>query len=219
MIAGVDEAGRGPVIGPLVIALVAVSHEHILDKIALKDSKLCTPPQRELFKTQINQIADKTKILSVSAADIDTMRKTMTLNQLEVYTFSKLISAAKPDICYIDSADVNANRFALNIKKHLDYSPQIISRHKADNIYPVVSAASIIAKTTRDSQVSVIEKELSKTLPLPLGSGYPADPITQKFLKTWLQKYGTLPPHVRLSWKTAQNLVAQHKTKSLDDYS
>ena len=218
MIAGVDEAGRGPVIGPLVIALVAVSHEHILDKIGLKDSKLCTPSQRERFRTQINQIADKTKILTISADDIDTMRKTMTLNQLEVYTFSKLISAVKPDICYVDSADVNANRFASDIKKHLDYSPQIISRHKADTLYPVVSAASIIAKTTRDAQVSAIEQELSETLHLALGSGYPADPITRKFLRTWLKEFGTLPPHVRLSWKTAQNLLAQHKTKSLDDY-
>jgi ribonuclease HII len=218
MIAGIDEAGRGPVIGPLVIALVAVSDEHILDNIALKDSKLCTPSQRKQFKTQINQIADKIKTLTISASDIDTMRKTMTLNQLEVYAFSKLVSTVKPDICYVDSADVNANRFARDIKKNLDYSPEIISRHKADTLYTIVSAASIIAKTTRDAEVSAIEQELKKTLSLPLGSGYPADPITQKFLKTWLQEFGTLPPYVRLSWKTAQNLLAQHQTKSLDDF-
>jgi ribonuclease HII len=218
MIAGVDEAGRGPVIGPLVIALVAISDEHILDNIALKDSKLCTPSQRKQFKTQINQIADKIKTLTISASDIDTMRKTMTLNQLEVYSFSKLVSTVKPDICYVDSADVNANRFARDIKKNLDYSPEIISRHKADTLYTIVSAASIIAKTTRDAEVSAIEQELKKTLSLPLGSGYPADPITQKFLKTWLQEFGTLPPYVRLSWKTAQNLLAQHQTKSLDDF-
>jgi ribonuclease HII len=218
MIAGIDEAGRGPVIGPLVIALVAVSKEHLLDNIALKDSKLCTPSQREQLKTQINQIVDKIKTLTISASDIDTMRKTMTLNQLEVYAFSKLVSTVKPDICYVDSADVNANRFARDIKKNLDYSPEIISRHKADTLYTIVSAASIIAKTTRDAEVSAIEQELKKTLSLPLGSGYPADPITQKFLKTWLQEFGTLPPYVRLSWKTAQNLLAQHQTKSLDDF-
>ena len=217
MIAGVDEAGRGPVIGPLVIAIVTIPKKSSLDTLSIKDSKQCTPAQRERMKIQIHKVAGQTNVIAISASDIDTMRKTMTLNQLEVYGFSKLISEAKPDICYVDSADVNANRFASDILKHLNYTPEIISRHKADSLYPVVSAASIIAKTTRDKLVSNIEKELTKSLNQPLGSGYPADPITQKFLKNWLREYGTLPPYVRLSWKTAQNLINQNKTRSLDE--
>jgi ribonuclease HII len=218
MIGGVDEAGRGPVIGPLVIAIVTIADTTSLNNLSIKDSKKCSPSQRERLKQSIEQVADQTNVLVVSASDIDTMRKTMTLNQLEVYAFSKLISQAKPDICYVDSADVNANRFAENIHEQLTYDPKIISQHKADSLYPIVSAASIIAKTTRDEMISKIEKELSKSLNLPLGSGYPADPITQKFLQTWLKQYGTLPPNIRLSWKTAQTLINQSKTKSLDEY-
>jgi ribonuclease HII len=218
MIGGVDEAGRGPVIGPLVIAIVTVKEIKTIEKLSIKDSKLCTPNQREHFKNQIQKVADQTEVLAISATDIDTMRKSMSLNQLEVYAFSKLISKTKPTICYIDSADVNAQRFADDIKNQLNYQPKIISRHKADTIYPIVSAASIIAKTTRDEMVSLIEKELRKTLDIPLGSGYPADPITQKFLKNWLQENHTLPPYTRLSWKTSQNLIKQSKIKSLDKF-
>ena len=218
MIGGVDEAGRGPVIGPLVIAIVTVKETNTIEHLSIKDSKLCTPQQREHFKTQIQKVADQTKVLTISAADIDTMRKSMTLNQLEVYAFSKLISQTKPTICYVDSADVNAQRFADDIQKQLNYQPKIISRHKADTIYPIVSAASIIAKTTRDEMVSSIEKELRKNLDIPLGSGYPADPITQKFLKTWLQENHSLPPYTRLSWKTSQYLIKQSKIKSLDTF-
>ncbi len=218
MIGGIDEAGRGPVIGPLVIAIVTIKETNPLENLSIKDSKLCTPPQRVRLKKQIQKVADQTKVLAISAADIDTMRKSMTLNQLEVYGFSKLISQTKPNICYVDSADVNAQRFASDIQKQLTYQPKIISRHKADTLYPIVSAASIVAKTTRDELVSKIEKELRKTLDIPLGSGYPADPITQNFLKTWLQENHCLPPYVRLSWKTSQNLIQQSKIKSLDKF-
>jgi ribonuclease HII len=146
------------------------------------------------------------------------MRKVMTLNEIEVNAFIKVIKKLKPDVCYVDSADVNEQRFAEDILKGLTFKPTIISKHKADDIYPVVSAASILAKTRRDEEVEKIAQELEKRLNLPLGSGYPADPITQKFFKTWFEKYGKLPPHTRQSWNTSKKMLKDKNTKKLDEF-
>jgi len=218
MICGLDEAGRGPVFGPLVIAGVTVEDDSELTKIGVRDSKKLTPNRREILAKKIREIAEKYEIIIISASDIDDMRKVMTLNELEVSAFSKIIEKLRPDVCYVDSADVNQERFGMDILSKLSFKPKIISKHKADDIYPVVGAASIIAKTTRDENVRKIAQELEKKLNLPLGSGYPADPITKKFLKTWIETYGELPPHTRRSWETAQRLMKENKTRKLDDY-
>ncbi|MFH1100486.1 MAG: ribonuclease HII [Methanobacteriota archaeon] len=218
MICGIDEAGRGPVFGPLVVAGVTVQDDAPLMQIGVRDSKQLSPAKREQLVTEIQHLAVNSEVIVVSATDIDDLRKTMTLNELEVSLFSKVIEKLKPDVCYVDAADVNEVRFGKNIASRLSWKPRIISEHKADEIYPVVGAASIIAKTTRDQHVRKIAYELEKTLGLPLGSGYPADPITKKFLMTWVERYGDLPPHVRRSWETAQQLMRNHKTKTLDEF-
>lgn len=218
MICGVDEAGRGPVIGDLVVAGVKFKDEVRLRQLKVRDSKQLTPKRREILAEEIKKIASSYEILVISAKDIDDMRKVMTLNEIEVNAFTKVIKKLKPDICYVDSADVNEERFRSDILSGLSYKPEIISKHKADDIYPVVSAASILAKTRRDEEVQKIAQVLEKKLNLPLGSGYPADPITQKFLRVWLETFGKLPPHTRHSWKTAQNLLKNKDIKKLDDF-
>jgi len=146
------------------------------------------------------------------------MRKVMTLNEIEVNAFTNVIKKLKPEICYVDSADVNEKRFARDILERLSFKPEIISKHKADDIYPIVGAASILAKTKRDEEVQKIAQNLENKLNLPMGSGYPADPITQKFLKIWVKKFGELPKHTRLSWKTAQNILKENSIKKLDEF-
>jgi len=218
MICGCDEAGRGPVFGPLVIAGVLFEGDSELIKHNIRDSKKLSPKRREYLAEIIKKTAIKYEILTISAYDIDDMRKVMTLNEIEVNGFSKVIDKLRPDVCYVDAADVNEKRFGKNILSRLSLKPKMISKHKADDIYPIVGAASIIAKTIRDELVRQIAKELEKKLNLPLGSGYPADPITKKFLKTWVETYGELPPHVRHSWKTAQKLMKASKMKTLDNF-
>jgi ribonuclease HII len=218
MICGADEAGRGPVFGALVVAGVLVPDDTQLKQIGACDSKQCTPQRREVLAKQIKNIVAGYEIMIIPASDIDDLRKAMTLNELEVSVFSKVIEKLKPDVCYIDAADVNEDRFGRDILARLTWKPTMISKHKADETYPIVGAASILAKTTRDENVRQIAKELEKKLNLPLGSGYPADPVTMKFLKTWIDTYGDLPPHVRRSWETAQQLIKNHKTKSLDKF-
>ena len=218
MICGTDEAGRGPVLGPLVVAGVMFDEEKKLNNLSVKDSKKLTPRKRESLSRAIRENSAVYEILVIPARDIDDMRKVMTLNEIEVNAFVKVIKKLKPRICYVDSADVNEERFGKNISSGLNFKAKIISRHKADDIYPVVSAASILAKTRRDYEIRIISNELEKKINLPLGSGYPADPITRNFLISWLKEYGKLPPYTRHSWKTAQNLLMDKNIKKLDDY-
>ena len=218
MICGIDEAGRGPVIGPLVIAGVNFENETILVENNVRDSKKIMPKKREILARKIKETAVDYDIVIVSASDIDDMRRVMTLNEIELNVFSRIINKLKPDICYVDSADVNDKRFGKNILSRLSFKPEIISRHKADEIYPIVGAASILAKTRRDEEVRNIEIELKNKLDMPLGSGYPADPVTQRFLKTWVKTFRELPPHVRCSWETTKKIIAENSIKKLDDF-
>ncbi len=218
MICGVDEAGRGPVIGPLIIAGVKFTDDSKLVEFKVKDSKKLTPKKRELLAIKIKKYCIDYEILVIPAKDIDDMRKVMTLNEIEVNAFSKIIKKLKPNLCYVDSADVNEKRFADDILANLSFKPNIVSKHKADDIYPIVSAASILAKTTRDDEIRKISFELEKKLNLPMGSGYPADSTTQKFLRKWLDSYKSLPPHVRRSWVTIKNILKEKSIKKIDDF-
>ncbi|MCJ7817395.1 MAG: ribonuclease HII, partial [Candidatus Thorarchaeota archaeon] len=76
-IAGVDEAGRGPMIGPMVICGILVDSDklHELVEIGAKDSKTLTHKRRLVLKEQIEKITTKIEIRIVSAADIDRLRK------------------------------------------------------------------------------------------------------------------------------------------------
>jgi ribonuclease HII len=219
MLCGIDEAGRGPVIGPLVVAGVIFKNDSKLIEYNVRDSKKITPKRRNILAKKIMEIAEDYEIIIISASDIDDMRKIMTLNEIEVNIFGKIINKLKPDVCFIDAVDVNDKRFSRNIMSRLSYEPEIISKHKADDIYPIVGAASILAKTIRDREIKSISENLEKKLNLPLGSGYPSDPNTKKFLKNWLKKFGNLPPNVRHSWRTSQNLIKEKKTKSLDNFN
>jgi len=218
MISGVDEAGRGPIIGPLVIAGVSLKEDLDLKQFGIRDSKKISPKKRRYLEKVIKKLSLKYETLIIPAKDIDDMRKVMTLNEIEVNGFIKIIKKLKPKIVYVDSADVNEKRFGNDIIKNLSFKTEIISKHKADDIYPVVGAASILAKTRRDKEIKNIEKVLQKKLFLPLGSGYPADPITRTFLDRWVEKFGNLPPYTRRSWKTAENILKKNKIRKLDDF-
>ncbi len=218
MICGIDESGRGPVFGPLVIAGVCFNNEDKLISNNVKDSKKLSPKRRIILSKMIKEFAKNFEVLIIPAKDIDDMRKIMTLNEIEVNAYIKIVKKLKPDICYVDSVDVNEDRFGKDILSGLTFKPEIISKHKADEIYPVVSAASIIAKTKRDEEVEIIEQKLQEKLNLPLGSGYPADPITKRFLQVWYKQYHKIPPFTRKSWKTIQNLEKNMQIRKLDDF-
>jgi ribonuclease HII len=116
-VAGVDDAGRGAVIGPLVIAGVLVKEEDLpkLKELGVKDSKLLSPHRRELLAVEIKRIAQKYHVIRLSPREIDVVvmsgRKLHKLNWLEAQTMAKVIEALKPDKVYVDASDVLEERF------------------------------------------------------------------------------------------------------------
>ncbi len=122
------------------------------------------------------------------------------LNQLEADYMAKVIKKLEAGASYVDSCDVNPKRFGLYIS-NLAKTGKIISSHHADQKYPVVSAASIIAKVNRDRAIEKLRKSHD------LGSGYPSDPKTMRFIKQWISQNGNVPVFVRKSWKPVKILL------------
>jgi len=213
-VAGVDDAGRGSVIGPLVIAGVLIEKEnlHRLVDLGVKDSKLLSPHKRERLAKEIRNTALRCHFIALSTSEIDkvveTGRKLRRLNHLEARTMAEVIAALKPEIAYVDASDVLAERFKQHILENLSFEVQIVSEHKADAKYPIVSAASIIAKVERDKAIRELREKYGD-----LGSGYITDPKTKEFLKSWIQKFGFYPEFVRKSWKPAKRLKSEAEAK------
>jgi ribonuclease HII len=213
MICGVDEAGRGPVIGPLVVAAVMVDDDAILRDLRVKDSKQLSPSRREELALEIRRLA-RVEVEVVEAAQLDKMMAVDNLNEIEVKLFASLISSMRAEVVYADACDVDPRRFTRKIMVHLSYNPKMFCEHKADERYPVVSAASIIAKTVRDRRVREIEEELGQ----PIGSGYAHDEISLAFLEKWIKEKGDVPPHTRRTWETARRRLSASKTSKLTDW-
>lgn len=212
MICGVDEAGRGPVLGPMVIAAVMLEDESLLKEIGVKDSKRLS---RSLRTEMSEKIMDSARVATVviSSDDIDRSREVMSLNELEAIKFAELLNELRPERAYIDAADVNTARFERLIRARLEHEMVLVCEHKADDRYPHVSAASIVAKASRDSIMDRIQEEFER----PVGSGYASDSVTRKFLEEWIRENGDFPPYTRRSWATAKrisNLVMTRKITS-----
>ena len=215
-VCGVDDAGRGPVIGPLVIAGIIIDAKKVdeLKSLGVKDSKMLLSSTRTRLSKEIPSIVDDYHVIELAASELDAVvnraPKFQRLNLLEAKVMAQVIEKLKPDIAYVDSSDTRTERFKNNILDCLSYSPQVISEHKADVNYPVVSAASIIAKVHRDSRIEAIKKEYGE-----VGSGYSHDPLTIKFLRSYYREHGDFPPIVRRSWKTLRHILADLAQTSL----
>jgi len=214
LIAGVDDAGRGAIIGPLVIAGVLLEEKDLpkLVTLRVKDSKLLSPKRREELSGAIRTLVLKYHVERLWPAEIDKVVnshiKLQKLNRLEAQTMAKVIDALKPNMAYVDASDVNEERYKEHIQEHLPFKPEIISEHKADRNYPIVSAASIIAKVERDKAIAELKQKYGE-----LGCGYPADHVTIRFLEKWLEQHEEYPDFVRKSWKPAKELKSNATAK------
>ena len=212
MICGVDEAGKGSVLGPMVIAAVGISSDDILKEIRVRDSKLLSAKERErLYKI----IRKKCQVATVrlDAGQIDIMRRDMTLNEAVARSHAQVIVKLSPDYAYLDACDVNTFRYAEMVKNHLVLPCEIISEHHADEKFPVVSAASIIAKVTRDRAIATLAKKYGT-----IGSGYPSDPVTIRFLNSYIDENRVPPPIARKSWKTVSAILSKKSQRRLNDF-
>lgn len=211
-IAGLDEAGKGPVIGPMCIGGVMLddAKESTLRNLGVADSKKISPKKRVQLAGQIEKYSEKVFVLEISAEQIDELRTLMSMNDIMVVAFSKVLEQLHPETAYADAADVNEERFGFRLlEEYRKNNPEkadnltIISKHKADASYPIVSAASIVAKVRRDQLIEDLKAEHG----VDFGSGYPSDPKTKKFLAEWYGENGELPDFVRHSWKTVENVI------------
>ncbi len=216
LIAGIDDAGRGAIIGPLIIAGVLFREEdlHILEDLKVKDSKLLSPSRRERFADEIKKAALKFHIVEFEPERIDDVvnrgRRLHRLNWLEAYGMAEVIINLKPDIAIVDASDVIAERFKDQILGMVPFNVKVISEHKADRKYPVVSAASIIAKVERDRRIAELRRRYGE-----LGSGYASDRRTMKFLERWVIENKALPDFVRRSWKPAKKMMKNVKSAQM----
>ncbi len=217
LIAGVDDAGRGPIVGPLVIAGVLIDKKDTerLKELGVKDSKLLSPLRREQLAVEIRKLVVKYHVISLSPSEIDrvvqTGRRLRRLNRLEAQAMAKVIEVLRPDVAYVDASDVLTDRFKDHILENLSFKVDIVSEHKADAKYPVVSAASIIAKVQRDHAIEKLREKFRSIG--DLGSGYASDSRTTKFLENWLARFGSYPKFVRKSWKPAKKLKKNAEAK------
>jgi len=189
-------------LGPLVIAGISLQKKNIkkLSALGVKDSKKLTPKLREQLYKKIIEIVDDYYIAKIPPRSIDASVKKHCLNGLEAKYMAKVVSKLNPDISYVDSCDVNPIRFGKEISKLSD-NHKIKSFHRADSRFVVVSAASILAKVTRDKAIMKLRKEYD------LGSGYPSDSVTVKFVTKYYKQNNEMPKFVRKSWKPVQKII------------
>ncbi len=211
MICGVDEAGKGPVMGPLVVAAVAVENAKEIENLGIQDSKTLTKTKRK----ELAAIIKEKFTFAVEVVDseiVDEYRKKNKLNDLNRKSFEKLISKLNPNVAYVDAADVNEQRFGEQIKLGLtnQIDTDVISMHKADAKIVVVAAASIIAKETREQEIFKLKAKIGD-----FGSGYPSDERTIKFLKSFYSDNNKWPMGTRKSWKTLERI---RPVKTLSDF-
>ena len=212
MICGVDEAGKGSVLGPLVVAGIGVSSEEQLSGLGIRDSKMLSPKERERLSVQIRKRCRVTTV-TIDAQEIDAIRHEMTMNACVARAHASVIARLAPSCAYVDACDVNCLRYAEMVKAHLPSSCEIVSEHHADEKFMVVSAASIVAKVTRDRAVARLARKYGE-----IGSGYPSDPVTIRWLSGYIGEHPSPPPIARQSWKTVSNLLSRKYQRSLLDF-
>ena len=202
-VCGVDDAGRGSMLGPLVIAGVSMNKKNLrkLSLLGVRDSKRLSPRLREQLYKKIIKVADSYYIARIPPRSIDASVKKHCLNDLEAKYMAKVVSKLGSDISYVDSCDVNPSRFGKKVS-HLSGNYKIRSYHHADSRFVVVSAASILAKVSRDKAIAKLRLDYN------LGSGYPSDAKTVSFVMNFYKKNHIMPNFVRKSWKPVLRIMA-----------
>jgi ribonuclease HII len=195
---GIDEAGRGPVLGPLVVGAVAAAGaaQARLERLPLADSKALTAERRRSLDAEIRAVAD-VRLAVLDPATVDEATRRGGLNALETAAMAGLLRDLQPARAWVDGLTARPERFGRRLEALvLPHRVTIVSESKADARYPLVMAASIIAKVARDAAIDRLRAEHGE-----IGSGYPGDPATIAFLRR-CARAGGWPPCVRTSWAT-----------------
>jgi len=217
---GVDEAGKGPVIGPMVVAAVRTDPARLPADV--DDSKRLTPERRtEIAAALRDDDAVTLAVITIDPPVIDAPASDM--NTLTVQGHARAVGGVvcSGDRVVADAGDTSESRFATRLASNMDDSGiadsiTVDAAHGADETDPVVGAASIVAKVARDARVTAIDR----TYPAyeRIGSGYPSDPTTRAFLRAYVGDHGDVPPHARRSWATCADVLAAAEQSALDEF-
>jgi len=215
---GIDDAGRGPVIGPMVLAgcLIDEKTEREFKKLGIKDSKQLTQKRREFLAEKIKAKAETFEIIIIPPVEIDgDINNRTKLNELEAIACAKIINKInkgyKKIKIIIDCPSTSITKWQDYLKtkiKNLS-NLEISCEHKADKNHVSVSAASIIAKDIREKEMSKLKKIYGDEL----GSGYTSDPLTIRFLEKYAQKHQDkgIFRKTWITWKNASQKIGQRR--------
>jgi ribonuclease HII len=216
-ILGIDEAGRGPVIGSMFIGGFLIDEDRLkdLESIGVKDSKKLSNRKRESLREKLDDLGE-VFLIEFTASKLDDLMDVMTINEVELKGFAEVIDRAEPDKVFMDLPEPEGDRFIGKVKDLMNTRSDLVftAEHGADDEYPVVSAASIVAKSARESNV----EELHEKYGYDFASGYPHDKPTREFLEKYVEEKGELPPEARKSWSTSQDILEEAGQENLKDF-
>ncbi len=223
LILGIDDAGRGPLIGPMALAgcLITKEIEKYFKEIRVRDSKLLSARTREYLAKKIREKAISYHVTLSHPYEIDSRTGAgLNLNKIEAIKAAKIINKLTKDKkeeirVVIDCPSPNKESWRRYVLTHINKNKNLIiaCEHKADRDYVAVSAASILAKSAREREVSKIKKKIGKDF----GSGYPNDPKTKKFLQDYSKEHKK-DGIFRETWATFQNHEKQKEQKKLCEF-
>jgi len=211
MYVGVDEAGKGPVLGSMFVAAVRADPAALPEDV--DDSKRLAPDRRAALADEIRKLAADYAVVEVPVERIDDPETDM--NELTVQGHADALTQIARDRseCYLDAGDTNAVRFERHVDDRVGASLELRAEHRADETYPIVAAASILAKEARESHVAALGSEFGS-----VGSGYPSDDTTREFLRAFVREHGSLPACARASWQTSRDVLAALDQAALTDF-
>ncbi|MEM4495180.1 MAG: ribonuclease HII [Candidatus Caldarchaeum sp.] len=212
LLCGVDEAGRGCVVGPLVIAAVAAEHDElpIFKGLGVADSKTLSPQRREEIFEKLRENF-RLGYMVVTPRRISSCLRVNGgegLNNLEYDVMAELVRRIGPRVVFVDSPDRDVRRARRRLLEKIDADMEVKCMVEGDRRHVLVAAASIVAKVVRDRRVEMLRRRLGD-----FGSGYPSDPRTRKWLLENLEQ-PAIRPYIRMGWATLENL----KQTRLDEF-
>lgn len=210
---GVDEAGKGPVLGPMVTAAVRLPDESVLP-VDVDDSKHLSPATRTRLASTLRETPSLTITTHhVTPDQIDT--PTANLNTLTVTAHATVIEtvATAGDHAIVDASDVNPDRFGHRVTANLTRPLTVTAEHHADETHDITAAASIIAKVERDECLTTLAARHGE-----IGSGYPSDPTTRSYLREYYETHREFPAFARTSWETCTTIRNTVDQPSLDGF-
>ena len=208
---GVDEAGKGPVLGSMFAAAVRAPPVAIPDGV--DDSKRLSPPRREVLAAQLR--ADDRVEIGLAEIPVSRIDGAEDMNTLTVAAHAEAVAAVARDGDggILDAGDTSTERFARRVTERVPAEVDLRAEHGADETYLLVSAASVLAKVERDAHVATLAQSYGD-----VGSGYPSDPTTRAFLRSYVETHGDLPACARRSWSTCDDVLAAAEQSALDSF-